>query len=94
MADALNGENHGRDSRSADHKEGEMRIRVALLLAVLCLGVALPALAQQSGEIYGKVNDTSGAVMPGVTLNFVVIVTARVAGSACTATWLNGSSNA
>jgi hypothetical protein len=45
-----------------------MRTRVVVLLAVVCLGLAVPTLAQQTGEIYGKVADTSGAVIPGVTV--------------------------
>jgi hypothetical protein len=38
------------------------------LLALLLSLVALPALAQQTGSISGKVTDTSGGVLPGVTV--------------------------
>ncbi len=46
-----------------------MRVRLALLSVVLAL-LVVPAIAsaQQTGEIFGKVTDTSGAVMPGVTV--------------------------
>ena len=40
--------------------------------ALLCAGLlavwALPAHAQAIGSIFGKVTDSSGAVMPGVTV--------------------------
>jgi hypothetical protein len=43
--------------------------RLIVLLAVLALtGSAAVAMAQDTGEIYGRVTDTSGAVMPGVTV--------------------------
>ncbi|HSL21081.1 MAG TPA: TonB-dependent receptor [Vicinamibacterales bacterium] len=46
-----------------------MKSRLALWLVLGAL-VAAPAVssAQQPGEIFGKVSDTSGAVMPGVTV--------------------------
>jgi Carboxypeptidase regulatory-like domain len=46
-----------------------MRLRGALF-AVLgaCLACATPAIAQQTGAITGKVVDTGGAVLPGVTV--------------------------
>jgi len=40
-----------------------MRFRVFVILAVLSLAGA-PALAQQPGQIFGKIVDASGAVMP------------------------------
>ena len=43
------------------------RISRALLVLALALP-ALPAAAQQTGAIAGKVNDTGGAVLPGVTV--------------------------
>jgi hypothetical protein len=45
-----------------------MKARLALALAVALLAMATPASAQQLGEIFGKVADSSGAVMPGVTI--------------------------
>ena len=45
-----------------------MRTRIVVLAVVLAIGFAVPALAQQTGEIYGKVTDSSGAVIPGVTV--------------------------
>lgn len=45
-----------------------MKIWVVVLVGLVCVGLAVPALAQQTGEIYGQVVDTSGAVMPGVTV--------------------------
>ena len=46
-----------------------MRLRVTFLAALvgLVLGTA-SANAQQTGEIYGKVTDSSGAVLPGATV--------------------------
>jgi hypothetical protein len=47
-----------------------MRLRFAALLAVLTIVVSGPAVwaQQQTGEIFGKVTDESGAVLPGVTV--------------------------
>ena len=46
-----------------------MRVRRVFLLAMaFTLAIAATGLAQQPGEIYGKVIDASGAVMPGVTV--------------------------
>jgi len=46
-----------------------MRLR-RVLFAVLgaCLAVAAPAIAQQTGGISGKVVDSGGGVLPGVTV--------------------------
>ncbi len=44
-----------------------MKVRVGILL-VLALLLAAPGFAQQPGEIYGKVTDASGAILPGVTV--------------------------
>ena len=41
--------------------------RTILFFIVLC-GVAVAANAQQTGSISGKVSDSSGAVLPGVTV--------------------------
>jgi len=46
-----------------------MRGRVILAATVLALAAGLSvASAQTTGEIYGKVADSSGAVLPGVTV--------------------------
>ena len=46
-----------------------MKARLLILMTVVALiGAAGLASAQQTGEIYGKVHDASGAVMPGVTV--------------------------
>jgi hypothetical protein len=46
-----------------------MKVRVIALLAALFLAIAGTASAQsQTGEIFGKVSDESGAVLPGVTV--------------------------
>jgi hypothetical protein len=45
-----------------------MRLRVALLLFVTIAAIAAPGFGQQPGEIFGKVADASGAIMPGVTV--------------------------
>jgi hypothetical protein len=47
----------------------KMRVlRAFLLCAGMLAGWALPAHAQAIGSIFGKVTDTSGAVLPGVTV--------------------------
>ena len=43
-------------------------MRVHWIVLVLCLLVPAAAAAQQTGAIAGKVTDTSGAVLPGVTI--------------------------
>ena len=43
------------------------RLLIGLVLGAL-LAVPVASSAQQPGEIFGKVTDTSGAVMPGVTV--------------------------
>ena len=47
-----------------------MRVRLTACLAALALVLSVsPAWAQtQTGEIFGKVTDESGAVLPGVTV--------------------------
>jgi carboxypeptidase family protein/TonB-dependent receptor-like protein len=48
---------------------GEMVMkRFVSLLALLMLGVTAAHAQQQTGEIFGKVTDASGGVMPGVTV--------------------------
>ena len=46
-----------------------IRARVQSLFLLLCLLVPAAATAQQTGAIAGKVTDTSGAVLPGVTIS-------------------------
>jgi hypothetical protein len=54
---------------SRDFQEDCMRLRLVLLLAVAIAALAAaPGFAQQPGEIFGKVADSSGAVMPGVNV--------------------------
>src|SRR5512144_2369373 len=59
-----------------------MKVRFALWLAIAAI-VAIPAVssAQQTGEIFGKVTDSSGAVLPGVnvTLTSPVLLQAETA---------------
>jgi hypothetical protein len=46
-----------------------MRVKGVIFAALaLCLALAHPASAQQTGSVTGKVTDTSGAVLPGVTV--------------------------
>ncbi|HEY3885651.1 MAG TPA: carboxypeptidase-like regulatory domain-containing protein, partial [Vicinamibacterales bacterium] len=40
-----------------------------VLFALGAMLTALPALAQQTGSITGKVTDSSGGVLPGVTVD-------------------------
>ena len=44
-----------------------MGIRARLLFGMIC-GLLLPAVAQAQATITGAVRDTSGAVLPGVTV--------------------------
>lgn len=44
------------------------RLRSACLFALVLMVSAIPALAQQTGSISGKVTDSSGGVLPGVTV--------------------------
>src|SRR5262245_26881790 len=44
-------------------------VRTLVLLFVACFAAGAPALAQsQTGDIFGKVTDQSGAMLPGVTV--------------------------
>ncbi|MDQ3214395.1 MAG: carboxypeptidase regulatory-like domain-containing protein [Acidobacteriota bacterium] len=45
-----------------------MRLKVLFGILSLCVALATPAAAQQTGSINGKVVDTGGAVLPGVTV--------------------------
>ena len=51
-----------------------MRLVRIVVAAALLAGLATPGLAQQPGEIFGKVTDTSGAVVPGVTVTLTAPV--------------------
>jgi hypothetical protein len=44
------------------------RVRLRTFLVLLLAALAVPAFAQQTGSIQGKVTDTGGAVLPGVTV--------------------------
>src|SRR3954469_6207892 len=43
-------------------------VRVFIRLFLLLILTPLPAAAQQTGSITGKITDSSGAVLPGVTV--------------------------
>src|SRR5690349_13583948 len=43
-------------------------IRDFLLVTGLLVSIAAPAYAQANGSIFGKVSDSSGGVLPGVTV--------------------------
>jgi len=45
-----------------------MRVRIFAIALVALLAATAAASAQQTGEIFGKVTDQSGAVLPGVTV--------------------------
>jgi len=45
-----------------------VRLRTCAIVLLLVALAALPAVAQQTGSIMGKVTDSSGAVLPGVTV--------------------------
>ena len=45
-----------------------MRQKLALLVLALCCCVPAAALAQQTGAIIGKVVDSTGGALPGVTV--------------------------
>ncbi|HEY9420118.1 MAG TPA: carboxypeptidase regulatory-like domain-containing protein [Thermoanaerobaculia bacterium] len=61
----------------------------ALVIAVVLLGLALPALGQlQSGNIHGTVASTDGATLPGVTITLTA--KAGSAGTQTTVTDANG----
>src|SRR5262245_49042609 len=50
------------------HTEGSMRTKVASLLIAVTSSVLLPAAAHAQSSITGVVKDTTGAVLPGVTV--------------------------
>src|ERR1700720_359753 len=59
-------------ARNAGLRGGPMR-RLVMYVAILCIGVvallvAATASAQERGSIVGVVQDSSGAVLPGVTV--------------------------
>ncbi len=63
--------------------------RLVVWLFIVALGVASGAFAQQPGEIFGKVTDASGAVMPGVsvTLTGPALLQPMTATSSATGTY-------
>jgi hypothetical protein len=67
-----------------------MKVRlIALLALVALLGGASIGSAQQPGQIFGRVTDTSGAVLPGVTVTLTspVLLTAQTAVTSATGTY-------
>ena len=66
-----------------------MKVRFAFLLTLALLAmVATTGFAQQPGEIFGKVTDASGAVMPGVTVTLTgQAIQPMVATSSATGTY-------
>ena len=67
-----------------------MRVRLITLLALVALlGGAAIGSAQQPGQIFGRVTDTSGAVLPGVTVTLTspVLLTAQTAVTSATGTY-------
>ena len=66
-----------------------MRLRSAVLLAAILAFAATSGYAQQPGQIFGKVTDATGAVMPGatVTLSGNVLLQPMVATSSATGTY-------
>jgi hypothetical protein len=67
-----------------------MKVRLIALLALVALlgGTAIGS-AQQPGQIFGRVTDTSGAVLPGVTVTLTspVLLTAQTAVTSATGTY-------
>jgi len=63
--------------------------RLVVWLFIVALGVGSGAFAQQPGEIFGKVTDASGAVMPGVsvTLTGPALLQPMTATSSATGTY-------
>src|SRR5436189_5658211 len=50
-------------------EDGRMKVRTALALVVMLLVGTMAGYAQQqTGEIFGKAADSSGAVLPGATV--------------------------
>lgn len=66
-----------------------MRLRSAVLLAAILAFAATTGYAQQPGQVFGKVTDASGAVMPGVTVTLTgnVLLQPMVAVSSATGTY-------
>src|SRR5262245_63587021 len=64
-----------------------VRLRVSGLL--LCLAIASAANAQNTSQVFGRATDTSGAVLPGVTvtLSSPALLEARVAVTSETGTY-------
>ena len=52
----------------ADMEEEGMKRKAIWLAAVLVCAISTSAWAQQTGEIFGRVADKSGAVLPGATV--------------------------
>jgi len=65
------------------------RVRRVVVAAAVLIGLAAPGLAQQPGEVFGRVTDTSGGVVPGVavTLTGPVLLQPQVAVTGPTGTY-------
>src|SRR5579884_3326171 len=67
-----------------------MRLRVtALLVSVLLVASGVARAQQETGEIFGKVTDQSGAVLPGVTVTITspVLLQPQTAVTSATGTY-------
>ena len=53
----------------ASARQGKFRLRTASLMAALCVLTASSMWAQQNATIVGTITDTSGSVVPGVTIS-------------------------
>src|SRR5438132_3654727 len=59
----------GSSTRSEFFRGGRMRVKaIVLALVALCATSAIASAQSQTGEIFGKATDASGAVLPGVTV--------------------------
>src|SRR5678815_2150518 len=72
-------------------EDGEMTLRKTLVASalLLVLGVTNAFAQQQTGEIFGKAADTSGAILPGATVTVAgpALITPRVAVTSETGTY-------
>ncbi len=64
-------------------------VRIVAVAAAVLAALATPGLAQQPGEIFGKVTDNSGAVVPGVTVTLTgpVLLQPQVAVTSATGSY-------
>src|SRR5687768_16282139 len=57
-----------RGDRRTRQREGRMRTLVKALLVLTCVGIFIPAEAFGQASITGVVRDSSGSILPGVTV--------------------------